>query len=91
MNMKKIFTVQTDCASYRYPLTKIAISVLIVLFSIFRNKIFTIPYELLNFTLALICLLASLASIMCVYISVGELFYVRKNKKTKNHSTKASL
>lgn len=81
MNIKKIYTVQTDCASYRYPLAKIAISVSIVLFGMFRNSLFVIPYELLNFVLALICFVAGLASILCVYISVGELFYVRKNKK----------
>ena len=90
MNIKKIYTLQTDCASYRYPLTKIAISVLVVLFGMFRNRLFVIPYELLSFALALICFAAGLAAILCVYISVGELFYVRRNKRKRNASPKPS-
>ena len=77
----KIFELNTKLESYLYPLAKIIISVMIVLFSIFRNNIFTISLKPLSFLVTLICLIATLAAILCTYISIGELFYVRRNKK----------
>lgn len=77
----KIFEVDTKLTSYTYPLIKIMISLSVILFSIFRSKIFTISMVALNFLVALLCFAATLASILCIYISVGELFYVRKSKK----------
>ena len=77
----KIFEVQTKLTNYAYPLIKIVVSLLIILFSVFRNKFFIISIGVLNFMLTLFCLVATLAAILCIYISVGELFYVRQNKK----------
>ena len=77
----KIFELNTKLTSYSYPLAKIIISVMIVLFSIFRNNIFTISLKPLSFLVTLICFIATLAAILCTYISIGELFYVRRNKK----------
>ena len=77
----KIFELNTKLESYLYPLAKIIISAIIVLFSIFRNNIFNISLNQLNFFVTLICCVATLAAILCTYISVGELFYVWKNKK----------
>ena len=79
----KIFELNTKLTSYSYPLAKIIISIMVVLFCIFRNHIFTISLKPLNFLVTLICFAATLAAILCTYISVGELFYVRKNKKKK--------
>ena len=77
----KIFELNKKLTSYSYPLAKIIISVTIVLFSIFRNNIFTISFKQINFLVTLICFVATLAAILCTYISIGELFYVWKNKK----------
>ena len=77
----KIFKLNTKLTSYSYPLAKIIISVIFVLFSIFRNNIFTISLKQINFLVTLICFVATLAAILCTYISIGELFYVWKNKK----------
>ena len=77
----KIFELNTKLESYLYPFAKIIISAIIVLFSIFRNNIFTISLKQANFFVTLICFVATLAAILCTYISVGELFYVWKNKK----------
>lgn len=77
----KIFEVQTKLTNYAYPLIKIVVSLVIILFSIFRNDFFIISMGTLNFLLTLLCVTATLAAILCIYISVGELFYVRKNKK----------
>lgn len=77
----KIFEVQTKLTSYSYPLIKIIVSVMIILFSIFRNQFLTISPKSLNLFVTLLCLIATLAAILCIYISVGELFYVCRNKK----------
>lgn len=79
--MKKFFSLQTDSKNYGYPLIKIVISVLIIFFSICRNSIFHITSKPLNIAVAVLCFLATVASILCIYISVAELFYVRKNRK----------
>ena len=77
----KIFELNTKRTSYSYPLAKIIISIMVVLFCMFRNHIFTISLKPLNFLVTLICFVATLAAILCTYISIGELLYVRKNKK----------
>ena len=81
--MKKLFELQTNLTNYTYPLTKIVVSTLIILFSIFRNSLFVISSNPLNFLVKLLCLIAMLASVLCIYIAVGELFYVYKNRKAK--------
>ena len=81
--MKKLFELQTNLTNYTYPLTKIVVSILIILFSIFRKSLFVISSKPLNFFVTLFCFVATLASILCIYISIPELFYVWKNKKAK--------
>ena len=82
--MKKIFKLQTNLINYTYPLTKIVISMLIILFSVFRGSLFVISIKPLNFLLTLFCLVFTMASILCIYIAVSELFYVWKNRKAKH-------
>ena len=81
--MKKLFELQTNLTNYTYPLTKIVVSTLIMLFSIFRNSLFVISSKPLNFLVTLLCLIATIASVLCIYIAVGELFYVYENRKAK--------
>ena len=77
----KFFEVQTKRTSYAYPVIRITVSLLIILFSVTRNKFFTISIGVLNFLVTLLCFIATLSAILCIYIAVAELFYVRKNKK----------
>ena len=77
----KIFEVQTKLTNYAYPLIKIVVSLLIIFFSVFRDEFFIISIGVLNFLLKLFCFIATSAAILCMYISVGELFYVWANKK----------
>ena len=81
--MKKLFELQRNLTNYTYPLTKIVVSILIILFSVFRKSLFVISSKPLNFFVTLFCFVATLASILCIYISIPELFYVWKNKKAK--------
>ena len=82
--MKKLFELQTNLTNYAYPLVKIIVSVLIILFSIFRNNLFVITSKPLNILITVICCVATVSSILCIYIAVPELFYVYKNKKAKH-------
>jgi len=86
--MKKIFSLQTDLSGYGYPLIKIAVSLLIILFSIFRNNFFVISSKPLNIIVAIFCFVATIASVLCIYIAVPELFYVRKNRKGSKNKSK---
>jgi len=79
----KVFEVQTKLTRFTYPLIKIALSLSIIFFSIFRNKLFTVSIVALSLLVTLLCFIATLAAILCIYISVGELFYVIKNRKAK--------
>lgn len=87
--MKRIFSLQTDLKNYKYPLIKIVISLLIILFSIFRNHFFVISVKPINILITIFCFAATTASILCIYIAVSELFYVRKNRKESNPKQKS--
>ena len=81
----KIFELNTKLTGYSYPVTKIIISVIVVLVSIFRNELFTISSKPVSFLVTLVCFAATLAAILCTYLSVGELFYVCKNRKNQKN------
>ncbi len=82
--MKKIFELETDLTDYTYPLAKIIVSMLLILFSIFRKNLFVVTSKPVNVLITAICLAVTLASILCIYIAVSEMFYVRENKKAKH-------
>lgn len=81
--MRKLFELQTDLKNYTYTLSKIFISVLIILFCIFRDRLFTISAKPLNFVVTFLCLVITVASILCIYVAVIELLYVRKNRRNR--------
>ena len=81
--MKKLFELQTNLTNYTYPLTKTVVSILIILFSVFRKSLFVLSSKPLDFLVTLICVVATLASILCSYIAIPELLYVWNNKNAK--------
>lgn len=87
--MKKIFSVQTDLTDYKYPLIKIGVSLLVILLSVFRDKFFVISAQPFNIIVTFLCFLISIASILCIYIAIAELFYVRENRKGIKMAEKA--
>lgn len=87
--MKKLFEVQTNLTNYMYPISKIIISVLIVLFSIFRKRLFVIDSKPLNIFVTLICFVFTMVSILSFYISISELFYVCRNRKAEHTDVKS--
>lgn len=61
---------------------------LVILFSIFRNNFFVISSKPLNVIVTIFCFVATIASVLCIYIAVPELFYVRKNRKESKNEAK---
>ena len=78
----KIYTLQTHLKSYKYPLTKIVVCMVLIFFSIYRDSFVFTKTKLLDVIVTIIAVIVVIASILCLYIAIGELFYVYVNKKT---------
>ena len=81
----KLFEVQTDMTSFAYPVVKIIICLSVIIFSILRNRIFQFSNAWLNAIVTLLCFLLTIASILCLYISIGEVFHTMANRKNTNY------
>ena len=81
----KLFEVQTDMTSFAYPVVKIIICLTVIIFSILRNRIFQFSNAWLNAIVTLLCFLLTIASILCLYVSVGEVFHTSANRKNTNY------
>ncbi len=84
VNYMKLFELQTDMTSYAYSVVKIIICLTVIIFSILRNRIFQFSNTWLNAIVTLLCFVLTIASILCLYISVGEVFHTRANRKNTN-------
>lgn len=76
----KIFEMQTEMQSYSYPICKIIISIGIIMMCFFRNEILEISGKNIDIITTILAFVFTMLSILCVYISIGELCYVYKNK-----------
>ena len=77
----KIFELQTNMTSFAYPVVKIIICLSVIFLSLFRNRIFQFSNTWLNAIVTLLCFVLTIASILCLYISIGELFHTSENRK----------
>ena len=87
----KIFEVQKNLTSYRYPLIKIVICILLVAVCLFRNRLFDISVRWLEICLSVVAFAVTIPAILCVYISCGEMmetYYNRKERKKKRKNKK---
>lgn len=84
-NKMKQFEVQTDLTSFAYPVAKIIICLSVIIFSIVRNRIFRVSSPWVNAVVTMICFVLTIISILCLYISVGELFHTASNRKNMNY------
>jgi len=82
--LKKLFEVQTNLTTYKYPIVKILICLTIIILSLVRNMIFQISNPWINAAITLLCFVLAMPSFLCIYISVGELFIAYENRKNKN-------
>lgn len=77
----KLFEMQTNLISYTYPIVKIIISIFIIILLIFGEVPFGVQYPWIKILTKFISFILCCCSIMCIYISVGELFYTYSNRK----------
>lgn len=83
----KLFEVQTDLTSFLYPIVKIIICLSIIVLSFMRNLIFRFSNPWANTAVTLLCFLLLIASILCIYISIGEIFHTYENLKLANYKS----
>lgn len=79
----KLFELQTNLYSYKYPLIKIIVCIIIIAISILRNNIVEISVKWLSIAVSFVCFIMVISSILCIYISVGELFHTYYNRNVK--------
>lgn len=83
----KLFEVQTDLTSFTYPVVKIIICLSVIIFSLARNKFIQFSNLWANAAITLLCFVFTVASILCLYISIGELFHTYDNRKNINYQS----
>lgn len=83
----KLFEVQTDLTSFTYPIVKIIICLSLIILSFVRNRIFRFSNPWINLGATLLCFVLLMASILCIYISIGELFHTCANRKNMNYQS----
>ena len=79
-----LFRCQTNLKSYKFPILKIIISVLIIVILIFRDKIFNVTNKPFQIIISIIAFIVTIFSILCIYISVAEMMHVHENKKNES-------
>lgn len=80
--MKALFQMHTDANSYKYPIAKICVCIMILCLCFFRGRIFeSCSSVLLSALDIVVCLAITILSILCIYVSVGEVFCVYSNRK----------
>ena len=81
----KLFELQTDLTSFTYPVVKTIICLSVILFSIVRNRIFSFSSAWANVVVTIVCFVLTIVSILCLYISIGELFHTHSNRMNINY------
>ena len=78
--MKKLFSIQPGLTSVTYPIVKMIIALLVIVLAFVISMHFTISAIWVVFLIRLICVVALFASVLRIYISIGELIIVHENK-----------
>lgn len=81
----KLFEVRTDLTSFAYPVVKIITCLSILIFCFFRDRIFHFSTLWADAIVTALCFVLVMASILCLYISIGELFHTYANRKRINY------
>ncbi len=69
----KLFELQSNLKSYTYPAIKIIICSVIIVLCFMRNSFIRISSPCVEILVAILCCALTLASILCMYISIAEL------------------
>ena len=81
----KLFELQTDLTSFTYPVVKIISCLSVIILIFMRDHIFRFSNLWADVAVTVLCVLLFMASILCLCISIGELFIVYANLKTTNY------
>lgn len=84
----KLFEVSTDLTSFTYPVVKITICLSIIVICFVRDQIFHFSALWANAIVTALCFVLVMASILCLYISIGELFHTYGNRKRKDRKNR---
>ncbi len=80
----RLFTLNKDMISYRYPMAKISVCLFLIALAIARDYYLTITSRWLSAIVSFFCFVLVLACIMCIYNAEAELSYVYRNRKSMN-------
>jgi len=86
----KIFDMQTDLISYKYPLLKIIVCLFMYPVLLFRNHIFHITNKWLNLAFTIVSVILVIGGVLCLYISVFEIFETYSNRKESKKGRRIS-
>lgn len=81
----KLFEVQTTLTSYTYPVVKIVICLSVIVLCLIRNHFLRFTSLRASVIVTSICFILTIVSILCLYISVGELFHTFANRQNSNY------
>lgn len=81
----KLFELQTHLTSFTYPVVKIIICLSVIILGLVRNRIFRFSHSWANAAVTILCFVLTMVSILCLYISIGELFHTHANRKNINY------
>ena len=77
----KIFQYNDELKSYKYPVIKLLICIVLIVAFIYRDHIIPIDNKVIDNIVGVCCQLIGVQCIYCVYISIAEILQVRSNKK----------
>lgn len=82
-----IFHVNENVKSYKYPILKIIVCVILIITFINRDRIIYIDNKVINIIIGILCTTVGIVCIYCIYISVYELFLVHGNRAKETVSS----
>lgn len=77
----KLFEFQTRLTSFKYPIIKIIVCLSLIILAVLRNSIFQISNIWINAIVTLLSFLITMASILCLCISVCEVIQTIENRQ----------
>ncbi len=80
----KLFQLQTDLLRYRYPVIKIIVCIPLIILIASGKLASFFSNPLVNFSVRVVGVVIMVATILCLYISIGELFRTYSNRKNNS-------
>lgn len=87
----KIFQYNDELKSYKYPVIKLLICIVLIVAFIYRDHIIPIDNKVIDIIVGVCCQLIGVQCIYCVYISIAEILQVRSNKKAAFKQSKRTV